>query len=84
MHKCLFDILDELHNGTKAEFLELMKLRTQILLNKLVPENDEPFVIREILHKKQDDSNGNMVRILETGLLADPTRKQTLIRKRDH
>jgi len=25
-----------------------------------------------------------MVRILETGLLADPTRKQTLIRKRDH
>lgn len=55
-----------------------------MLLNKLVPEGDEQFFIREILYKKEDDSNGNMVRILETGLLADPTRKQTLIRKRDH
>jgi len=46
-----------------------------MLLNKLVPEGDEPFIIREIFYKKSDDSSGNMVRILETGLLADPTRK---------
>lgn len=46
-----------------------------MLLNKLIPEGDESFVIREIFYKKEDDSNGNLVRILETGLLADPTRK---------
>lgn len=32
VHKCLFDILDDLHNGSKQDFFRLVKLRTEILL----------------------------------------------------
>jgi hypothetical protein len=53
VHRCLFDILDGIHEGTKQSFLDLVRQRTEILVRTFIPDSDS-LHIREIFWKIAD------------------------------